>query len=130
MSNRIVSRDEWLDARRELLVAEKAFTRQRDDMSRRLRDLPWVRVEKEYVFQGAEGDVTLAELFGDFNQLIVYHFMFDPDWEKGCGGCTGLINAMGDLSMLNDRDTTFALISRAPLEKLLKMKDDQGWNRT
>lgn len=129
MSNPIVSRDEWLDARRELLAAEKAFTRQRDDMSRRLRALPWVRVEKDYVFQGVEGDVTLAELFGDHPQLIIYHFMFGPDWQEGCKSCSLLADSFNHLvPHLTGRNVAFAAISRGPLDQLLAFQKRMGWH--
>ena len=84
----IVSRDQWLAERRALLVEEKAWTRERDRLAAKLRALPWVRVDKQYVFDSAEGRVTLPELFGGRNQLIVYHFMFGPDWQQGCVGCS------------------------------------------
>jgi len=88
-----------------------------------------VRVEKQYAFDGPEGQRSLLDLFAGRRQLIVYHFMFDPDWEKGCSGCTGYVNALGDLSYLNKRDTTFVLISRAPLVKLEAYKAEKGWDR-
>ncbi|HME70339.1 MAG TPA: DUF899 family protein [Myxococcota bacterium] len=83
--------------------------------------------EKPYVFDGTEGKRSLGEIFGGRHQLIVYHFMFDPEWEKGCTGCTGYVDALGNLSMLNDRDTTFVLVSRAPLAKLEAYKALKGW---
>jgi predicted dithiol-disulfide oxidoreductase (DUF899 family) len=86
-------------------------------------------LEKAYVFDGLNGKALLLDLFEGRRQLIVYHFMFDPEWEKGCPGCTGLVDAMGNLKMIADRDTTFALISRAPLAKLEKYKKERGWNR-
>lgn len=126
----IVTQEQWLSERLDLLSAEKKLTQQLDRVNALRRKLPMVRLEKDYQFDGPDGKLSLLDLFAGRRQLIVYHFMFAPDWEKGCAGCTGLINAMGDLSMLNARDTTFTLISRAPLEKLLKMKTDQGWDRT
>jgi predicted dithiol-disulfide oxidoreductase (DUF899 family) len=86
-----------------------------------------VKIEKDYIFDGPNGKLSLKELFEGSLQLIVYHFMFDPAWDKGCSGCTGYVNALGDLSALNDRDTTFALISRAPLAKLDAYKEEKGW---
>jgi predicted dithiol-disulfide oxidoreductase (DUF899 family) len=86
-----------------------------------------VKLEKAYVFDGPNGQVRLVDLFDGRHQLIVYHFMFDPDWDKGCPGCTGLVDAMGDLKMLAERDTSFVLISRAPLAKLEKYKKVRGW---
>ena len=123
----IVSRDEWLVARKKLLAHEKELTRQRDRVNAERRRLPMVRIEKDYGFDGPEGKRSLADLFDGRRQLIVYHFMFDPAWDKGCAGCTGYVDALGDLSMLHDRDTSFALISRAPLAKLEAYKAQKGW---
>src|ERR1700720_4328905 len=114
----IVSRDRWLDARKKLLAQEKELTRQYDRVNAERRRLPMVRIEKNYKFEGPGGVLSLKDLFDGRRQLVVYHFMFDPAWDKGCPGCTSYVNALGDLSMLNDRDTTFALVSRAPLPKL------------
>ncbi|MEB3357361.1 MAG: DUF899 domain-containing protein [Synechococcales bacterium] len=124
----IVSRDAWLQERKALLLEEKELTRQRDRLNAKRRRLPMVKLEKSYSFDAPQGKTSLLDLFEGRRQLIVYHFMFDPAWEKGCMGCTGFVNALGDLSMLGDRDTTFLLISRAPLEKLERYKADQGWN--
>jgi predicted dithiol-disulfide oxidoreductase (DUF899 family) len=126
---RIVSSDEWLATRKEHLGHEKELTKQHDRVSAERRRLPMVRIEKDYTFDGPEGKVSLKDLFDGRRQLIVYHFMFDPTWEEGCPGCTGYINALGDLSMLNERDTTFVVISRAPLAKLEAYKALKGWNR-
>ena len=125
----IASREDWLAARKDLLAEEKALTQHKDAVNAQRRRLPMVKLDKYYEFEGPEGKVTLLELFADRRQLIVYHFMFDPAWDKGCPGCTRLVNALGDLSMLNERDTTFVLVSRAPLEKLEKYKAEQGWER-
>ena len=125
---RVASSDEWRAARKDLLAQEKALTKQRDRVSAERRRLPMVKVEKDYVFHGPEGKRSLIDLFDDRRQLLVYHFMFDPEWDKGCPGCTGLVNALGDLSMLSERDTTFVLVSRAPLEKLEAYKASKGWN--
>src|SRR5438477_5332665 len=89
-----------------------------------------VRVEKNYVFEGPEGKRTLGELFDDRRQLIIYHFMFDPSWDKGCPGCTGYVDSLGDLSMLADRNTTFVLVSRTPWAKLEAYRKQRGWDRT
>ena len=124
----IVSREDWLTARQSLLQREKALTREYDAVNAERRRLPMVRLETEYTFRGPEGEVSLLDLFSGRRQLIVYHFMFDPAWDKGCPGCTGLVNALGDLSMLAARDTSFVLISRAPLEKLEAYRTLQGWN--
>lgn len=125
----IVSREAWLATRTALLDREKELTRHQDRLSAERRRLPMVRVEKQYAFDGPEGQRSLLDLFAGRRQLIVYHFMFDPDWEKGCSGCTGYVNALGDLSYLNKRDTTFVLISRAPLAKLEAYKAEKGWDR-
>jgi predicted dithiol-disulfide oxidoreductase (DUF899 family) len=123
----IASQEEWLAARTGLLAKEKALTRQRDAISAERRRLPMVKITKDYVFTGPGGPASLLDLFGDKRQLIVYHFMFDPEWDAGCPGCTGLVNAMGDLSMLTERDTRLVLISRAPLAKLEAYKAQKGW---
>jgi len=123
----IVPRAEWLARRKELLAHEKELTRQRDRVNAERRRLPMVRIEKSYLFDGFGGRRSLVDLFDGRRQLIVYHFMFDPAWDKGCPGCTGLVNSMGDLSKLNERDTSFVLISRAPLAKLEKYKAAQRW---
>jgi len=124
---KIVSEDEWRAVREEHLAHEKEITRKLDKLHAERRRLPMVRVEKNYVFEGPEGKRTLGELFDDRRQLIIYHFMFDPSWDKGCPGCTGYVNALGDLSMLAARDTTFAVVSRAPLAKLEAYKASRGW---
>ena len=125
----IATRDEWQAARKTLLAHEKEVTKQRDRVSAERRRLPMVKVEKTYTFDSPEGKRTLFDLFDGHHQLIVYHFMFDPAWEKGCDGCTGLVNEMGDLSMLLARDTQFVLISRAPLAKLQAYKASKGWDQ-
>jgi predicted dithiol-disulfide oxidoreductase (DUF899 family) len=123
----IVSRDQWLAERQKLLVYEKELTKHRDRINAERRRLPMVKIEKDYVFDTPTGNQSLKDLFEGRQQLIFYHFMFDPAWDKGCSGCTGYVNALGDLSMLNDHDTTFALISRAPLAKLEAYKTQMGW---
>lgn len=125
---RIVSRDEWLAERKKLLSHEKELTNHRDRVNAERRRLPMVRIEKGYAFDGPDGKRSLADLFDGRRQLIVYHFMFDPAWDKGCPGCTGFVDALGDLSMLNERDTTFVVVSRAPLAKLEAYKALKGWN--
>jgi predicted dithiol-disulfide oxidoreductase (DUF899 family) len=125
----VTSRSEWLDRRLALLAQEKELTKHYDRINAERRRLPMVKLAKEYTFEGTEGKQTLADLFEGRKQLIVYHFMFDPEWDKGCSGCTGFVDALGDLSMLNDRNTNFVLISRAPLEKLLKYGSERGWDR-
>ena len=108
----IVSRDEWLAKRKQLQAHEKELTKHRDRINAERRRLPMVKLEKGYVFVGPKGKQNLKALFEGRRQLIVYHFMFDPAWDKGCPGCTGYVNALGDLSVLSDRDTAFALVSR------------------
>jgi len=125
----IASRETWLAQRKKLLTHEKELTKQRDQVAAERRKLPMVLVQKDYVFDGPDGKRHLRDLFGDQRQLIVYHFMFDPSWEKGCPGCTGYVDALGDLSLLHERNTEFVLISRAPLKKLEAYKAARGWNR-
>ena len=125
----IATRDEWLAARKTLLAHEKEVTKHYDRVSAERRRLPMVKLEKTYMFDSPEGERSLLDLFDDHHQLIVYHFMFDPAWENGCDGCTGFVNELADLSMLPARDTQFALISRAPLEKLQAYKARKGWER-
>lgn len=125
---RIVSSDEWTRARKELLAKEKELTRERDALSAERRRLPWVKVGKEYVFQGPEGRVALRDLFGGRRQLIVYHFMFDPAWEEGCKSCSYVVdNIQGGLAHLLARDVAYVVISRAPLAKLEAFKARMGW---
>ena len=125
----IVSHDEWRTARTELLAEEKAMTRARDALSTRRRQLPMVRVEKDYRFEGAGGEVGLLDLFEGRSQLIVQHFMFDPEWEDGCPSCTAGADEISDglMAHLATRDTTLALISRAPYPKLARYRDGRGW---
>jgi predicted dithiol-disulfide oxidoreductase (DUF899 family) len=124
---RIVTRDEWLAARRELLATEKAVTRARDELSAERRRLPMVEIEKEYTFEGPGGRVGLRDLFEGRRQLIVYHFMFDPEWDEGCNACSVVADNVGDLAHLHARDTSFALVSRAPLSKIEPFKARMGW---
>src|SRR5216683_3838446 len=114
----IVSRDEWLAERKKLLSEEKELTKHYDRVNAERRRLPMVKIEKDYVFDGQKGKQNLKSLFDGRRQLIIYHFMFDPAWDKGCSGCTRFVDALGNLSLLKDRDTTFVVISRAPLTKL------------
>jgi predicted dithiol-disulfide oxidoreductase (DUF899 family) len=125
----IVTREEWLEARKQFLVREKQATRERDALNADRRRLPMVAVEKEYLFDGPEGRVTLAGLFGDSRQLIVQHVMFGPDWDAACPGCTSGIDETADgvLAHLRTRDTTFVLVSRAPLDKLEKYRAVRDW---
>jgi len=124
----IVSRDEWLAARIKHLEHEKELTRRRDRVIAERRRLPMAPVEKDYVFDGPEGKQSLADLFDGRRQLIVYHFMFAPEWDEGCPSCTGYVDALGDLTMLHARDTSFALVSRAPLAKIALYKARRNWS--
>jgi len=124
---RIVSQDQWLTERKKLLTHEKELTKYRDRVNAERRRLPMVKIEKDYVFDGPNGKQSLSALFDGRRQLIVYHFMFDPAWEKGCLSCTSYIDALGDLSKLNARDTTFVMVSRAPLAKIEGYKAQRGW---
>jgi predicted dithiol-disulfide oxidoreductase (DUF899 family) len=125
---KIVSRDRWLSERMKLLAHEKALTKQHDRVSAERRRLPMVKIAKDYVFDGPKGKLHLKDFFDGRRQLIIYHFMFDPAWDKGCPACTSYVDALGDLSMLNERDTTFVLVSRAPLAKLKAYKAQRGWS--
>jgi predicted dithiol-disulfide oxidoreductase (DUF899 family) len=126
----VVSREQWLDARRELLAREKELTKQRDALNADRRRLPMVRVGKEYVFEGPDGRATLADLFGGARQLVVQHVMFDPSWTDACGGCTAGIDELspGLLAHMRSRETGFALVSRAPLEKIEDYRIRRGWS--
>jgi predicted dithiol-disulfide oxidoreductase (DUF899 family) len=125
----VVSREQWLKARKELLAREKELTKLHDSVGAQRRRLPMVKVDKDYRFEGPEGKRTLLDLFEGQRQLIVYHFMFDPAWEKGCPGCTDFVDALGNLSMLKKRNSRFVLISRAPIAKLEKYKTERVWDR-
>jgi predicted dithiol-disulfide oxidoreductase (DUF899 family) len=126
---KIVSPDEWLAARKDLLAREKELTRARDALSAERRRLPMVRVEKDYVFEGPDGQARLADLFGPYRQLIVRHFMFDPSWEDGCPSCSAAADEVSDglLAHLHVRDTEFVTVSRAPLAKIEDYKARRGW---
>jgi predicted dithiol-disulfide oxidoreductase (DUF899 family) len=124
----IVSRDQWLAERKKLLEDEKELTKHYDRVNAERRWLPMVKIEKDYVFLGPNGKQKLKALFDGRQQLIVYHFTFDPAWDKGCSGCTSLVNALGDLSLLKKLDTTFVVVSRAPLAKLEAYRAQKGWS--
>src|ERR1700753_3423142 len=125
---RVVSHSDWLAARKEFLAKEKQLTRLRDEIAQQRQQLPWEKVEKNYVFEGPSGKVTLAGLFGDKSQLIVYHFMFSPEWEEGCRGCSFISDHVaGSLPPLGARDVASAAVSRAPLPKLEAFKKRMGW---
>ncbi len=124
----IISEAEWLIARKDLLTLEKEFTRQRDALSAARRKLPMVRVEKEYVFEGPNGKETLSDLFDGRSQLIVYHFMFGPDWEEGCKSCSYLADHFDGANWhLPHRDVTLAVVSRAPLSEIKPYQRRMGW---
>ena len=124
-----VSREEWLVARKEHLAREKEFTRLRDQLSKERRELPWVKVDREYLFNGPDGRETLADLFDGKSQLIIYHFMFGPDWEEGCPSCSFWADNFNGIDIhLKHRDITFIAASRAPLEKLQAYKKRMGWS--
>ncbi len=126
--HKIVSRDEWRKARLAHLAAEKEFTRKRDELSRQRRELPWERVEKNYVFDAPEGRRTLADLFDGRRQLMVQHFMFGPGWEEGCKSCSFMADHIdGARVHLAARDTSFAAISRAPLADIERFRRRMGW---
>jgi predicted dithiol-disulfide oxidoreductase (DUF899 family) len=126
----VVTREQWLEARKRLLALEKQATRERDALNVERRRLPMVRIEPEYLFDGPGGKVTLASLFGNGRQLIVQHVMFGPDWDAACPGCTASVDEISDglLAHLRSRDTAFVLVSRAPLDKLEKYQAARGWS--
>ncbi len=127
--NKVVSRSEWLDARKAFLAKEKELTRQRDALSRERLALPWVKIDKEYVFDGPQGRQTLAELFGSKSQLLVYHFMFGPEWEQGCPSCSLVSDTINsNLPHLTSRDIALAVVSRAPLKKIEAFRKRMGWS--
>jgi predicted dithiol-disulfide oxidoreductase (DUF899 family) len=127
-THKISSRDEWLAARKALLAREKAATRERDEIARLRRELPWVRVENDYVFEDEAGEVRLADLFDGRSQLIVYHFMFDPAWSQGCKSCS-LVADHYDPAVIHlaHRDTTLITVSKAPIEKIAAFGERMGW---
>lgn len=119
---------EHLAARQELLKAEKELTRLSDDLARQRRELPWVRVEKDYAFDTPEGRVTLADLFHGRSQLIVYHFMYGPDWDEGCPSCSSAADGFDETHLhLQNHDVAFTAVSRGPLDRLLAYRDRMGW---
>jgi predicted dithiol-disulfide oxidoreductase (DUF899 family) len=124
----VVSREQWVAARTALLSKEKEFTRLRDELSRQRRELPWVKVEKTYLFDGPNGKETLAQLFDGRSQLVIYHFMFDPAWEAGCPHCSHWADSFNaGIVHLNHRDVTMIAVSKAPFEKLAAYRKRMGW---
>jgi predicted dithiol-disulfide oxidoreductase (DUF899 family) len=129
--HRVVSRSVWLKARKALLVKEKTFTREREKLAEKRRDLPWVKVDQEYVFDGPGGRETLSKLFGRKSQLIVYHFMFGPGWKEGCAHCSFWADHYdGMLPHLGARDASFVVVSRAPLSEIKPFQKRMGWKFT
>ena len=126
---RIATRSEWLAARKDFLTKEKLFTHLRDDLLRQRRALPWEKVETSYTFDSPHGRVTLSELFGGKSQLVIYHFMLGPEWTEGCPGCSLAADGFtGSIPHLEQRDTAFAAVSRAPLAKIEEFRKRMGWN--
>lgn len=125
----VVSKEEWIVARKDLLAEEKEFSRLRDELTRKRQSLPWTKIETEYVFVGENGKESLADLFGPHSQLIVYHFMFDPEWAEGCKSCSLLADHYNPAIVhLNQRDVEMVTVSRAPLETLLAFRKRMGWS--
>ena len=126
--HKVVSAKEWLTARKSLLAKEKKFTQLRDQLNQQRRNLPWVKMDKEYVFDGPNGKETLVQLFGDKSQLIVYHFMFGPGWKEGCPHCSFWSDHYDSVNIhLGQRDTALVVISRAPLKEIKPFKKRMGW---
>lgn len=127
--HKVVPRSEWLDARKALVQKEKEFTRLRDDLNRQRRELPWVKIEKQYTFEGPKGKETLSDLFENRSQLLVYHFMFNPKWEEGCPSCSFWADSFNPIIIhLNQRDVTMVAISRAPFSKIAPFQKRMGWS--
>jgi len=125
---KVVSQTEWLAARKELLAKEKEFTRLRDDLSRRRRELPWEKVQKSYVFDGTNGKESLADLFGNRSQLVIYHFMFGPDWVEGCPSCSFISDHIdASVPHVAARDIRLMVVSRAPIAQIEAFKKRMGW---
>ncbi len=127
---RIATRDEWLAARKDLLAKEKELTKERDELSAQRRNLPMVEIQDDYTFDGPHGTVRLLDIFETRPQLMIYHFMFHPEWEDGCPSCSAGTDEIssGFIDHLHTRDTTYALVSRAPLAKLERWKAKKGWD--
>ncbi|MFB9180273.1 DUF899 domain-containing protein [Dactylosporangium sucinum] len=123
----VVTREEWLAARKALLAKEKALTRARDELNADRRRLPMVRVDKPYAFEGPDGTVSLADLFGGRPQLVVHHFMFAPDWDAACASCSSAADGIAGLRQLHARNTTLVAVSRAPYAKLAAFRERMGW---
>jgi predicted dithiol-disulfide oxidoreductase (DUF899 family) len=129
LEREVVSQQQWLQAHRDFLAKEKELTKLSDDLARQRRELPWTRVEKDYLFTGPRGKATLADLFNGRSQLATYHFMFGPDWDEGCPGCSYVTDHLdGAVEHLKARDVTLVLVSRAPQEKLAAFQKRMGWH--
>src|SRR5919197_573596 len=127
-THRTGTREEWLEARRELLAAEKDLTRRGDELTRQRQELPWVRIEKDYTFETSEGSASLADLFGGRSQLLMYHFMFGPDYTAGCPACSTIADGFNGFAVhLANHDVMLWAVSRAPLQKLQAYKRRMGW---
>jgi predicted dithiol-disulfide oxidoreductase (DUF899 family) len=128
-THNVVSNEQWLQARRALLAREKQLTREHDELARQRRDLPWERVEKSYAFDSPRGKVSLCDLFGAHSQLLIYHFMFGPEWKEGCPSCSYVCDHLdGALPHLAARDVSLMMVSRAPLAKIEAFKKRMGWH--
>jgi predicted dithiol-disulfide oxidoreductase (DUF899 family) len=128
MEHKVVTSNDWIEARKQLLIKEKEFTRLRDQLSQLRRELPWEAVSKQYVFDGPDGKQSLAELFNGRSQLVVYHFMFGPQWEAGCPHCSHWADSFnGIIVHLNHRDVSMIAVSRAPYSRLAAYKKRMGW---
>ena len=124
----VVTPQEWVVARKKLLHKEKKFSKLRDELNLERRKLPWVKVDREYVFNGSRGKLSLADLFEGKSQLIIYHFMFAPDWEEGCPHCSFWADHYNNINIhLSQRDTAFAVVSRAPLSEIMPFRKRMGW---
>jgi predicted dithiol-disulfide oxidoreductase (DUF899 family) len=127
--HKVVSEKQWLAARKKLLVEEKKFSKLRDKLNQKRRNLPWVKVEKEYIFEGPDGQETLSELFRSKSQLVTYHFMFGPDWDEACAHCSFWADHYdGTQVHLAQRDTTLVVISRAPFDRIKDFQKRMGWH--
>jgi predicted dithiol-disulfide oxidoreductase (DUF899 family) len=128
-NHRIGTRDEWVEARLKLLKAEKELTRLNDDLARRRRELPWVRLDKSYTFDTESGEVSLPDLFQGRSQLLIYHLMFDPEWDEACPSCSSIADGFDKTHLhLQNHDVAFTAVSRGPLEKLLAYRDRMDWS--
>ena len=126
-THRIATRAEWLDERQQLLKSEKELTRLADDITRQRRELPWVPVDKDYVFDTEDGEATLGELFRGRSQLVIYHFMFAPDWDEGCASCSGVADGFNQTHLhLQNHDVAFTAVSRAPPQEARRLSRADG----